>query len=205
MRVIMPSSPMQIPMVGILAFTVSWIIRMLSENVLAMVAILTMSASSAAIAACSSCNSSGVPLKSWQEPMPRKSTTLDPRIDQPGCVSMPLNSEMNRESRPDRCTDRCWWRWAIRSCLNLVAKSFTEATCDQVGRHFDPDENATGQFDGGAGHRRCGWLGRSVLGIEWISLDCRSRHTHRPKADRGRFGLLRHLANRSLPLVEGRL
>src|SRR6056297_2752950 len=30
-----------------------------------------------------------------QEPMPRKSTTLDPIIDQPGCVSMPLNSEMN--------------------------------------------------------------------------------------------------------------
>src|SRR6056297_3099592 len=34
-----------------------------------------------------------------QEPMPRKSTTLDPRIDQPGCVSMPLNSEMNLRTR----------------------------------------------------------------------------------------------------------
>ena len=34
-----------------------------------------------------------------QEPMPRKSTTLDPRIDQPGCVSMPLNSEMNLKIR----------------------------------------------------------------------------------------------------------
>ena len=63
---IVPISPMQIPMVGIFAPRIRSNIRTLSENELAMVAILTMSASSSAMAAWISSRLSGVPEKSWK-------------------------------------------------------------------------------------------------------------------------------------------
>src|SRR6056297_390516 len=90
-----------------------------------------------------------------QEPMPRKSTTLDPRIDQPDCVSMPLNSEMNQHLKLSSVK-------SSRSQLSLGLNHpfqdpflLLQRTNDEIALHSSRDFNrpATDAIGGPACHR----------------------------------------------------